>query len=60
MGRPLVYQPTPRLLQLLDSETLEAAGARLGVPAVYPSLGDPTPGTEVSVRYEAGSSGMAV
>ncbi len=60
MGRPLVYQPTPRMLQLLDAETLEEARARLGVPAGYPSLVDPTPGTEVPVRYEAGSTGAAV
>jgi hypothetical protein len=33
MGRPLVYQPTPRLLQLLGAQTLEEARGRLGVPA---------------------------
>ncbi|MDQ6900502.1 MAG: hypothetical protein M3072_13525 [Candidatus Dormibacteraeota bacterium] len=31
MGRPLVYRPTPRLLQLLGAETLEEAKGRLGV-----------------------------
>jgi chromosome segregation and condensation protein ScpB len=34
MGRPLVYRPTPRLLQLLRVETLEEARGRLEVPAV--------------------------
>jgi chromosome segregation and condensation protein ScpB len=38
-GRPLVYRPTPRLLQLLGVETLEEARGRLGVPAdALPSL----------------------
>jgi chromosome segregation and condensation protein ScpB len=32
MGRPLVYRPTARLLQLLGVETLEEARGRLGVP----------------------------
>jgi chromosome segregation and condensation protein ScpB len=31
-GRPLVYRPTPRLLQLLRAETLEDVRGRLGVP----------------------------
>jgi chromosome segregation and condensation protein ScpB len=34
-GRPLVYRPTPRLLQLLGVETLEEARERLRVPADY-------------------------
>jgi chromosome segregation and condensation protein ScpB len=34
-GRPLVYRPTPRLLQLLGAETLEEARRRLSVPADY-------------------------
>jgi hypothetical protein len=29
MGRPLVYRPTPRLLQLLGVETLEEARGRM-------------------------------
>jgi chromosome segregation and condensation protein ScpB/DNA-binding XRE family transcriptional regulator len=37
-GRPLVYQPTPRLLQLLGVETLEEARGRMGVPADHGSL----------------------
>jgi chromosome segregation and condensation protein ScpB len=37
-GRPLVYQPTPRLLQLLGVETLEEARGRLEVPADHGSL----------------------
>ncbi|MBJ7597023.1 MAG: hypothetical protein JF922_02910 [Candidatus Dormibacteraeota bacterium] len=32
-GRPLVYRPTPRLLQLLKAETLEEARGRLRVAA---------------------------
>jgi chromosome segregation and condensation protein ScpB len=32
-GRPLVYRPTPRLLQLLHAETLEEARGGLGMPA---------------------------
>jgi chromosome segregation and condensation protein ScpB len=35
MGRPLIYRPTPRLLQLLDVETLEEARTRLGVSTGY-------------------------
>src|SRR5437870_13536644 len=35
MGRPLVYQPTPRLLQPLGVETLEEARTRLGVSTGY-------------------------
>ena len=38
-GRPLIYRPTPRLLQLLGAETLEEARGRLGIPAdALPSL----------------------
>src|SRR5437899_10168472 len=33
MGRPLVYGPTPRLLQLLGAETLEEARGRLRLTA---------------------------
>ena len=35
MGRPLVYRPTPRLLQLLGAETLEEARMKMGVPEDY-------------------------
>jgi chromosome segregation and condensation protein ScpB/DNA-binding XRE family transcriptional regulator len=35
MGRPLVYRPTPRLLQLVEVETLEEARRKLGVPTDY-------------------------
>jgi chromosome segregation and condensation protein ScpB len=31
-GRPLVYRPTPRVLQLLGVATLEEARGRVGVP----------------------------
>jgi chromosome segregation and condensation protein ScpB len=37
MGRPLVYRPTPRLLQLLGVGTLEEARARMVVPADCPT-----------------------
>jgi hypothetical protein len=37
MGRPLVYRPTPRLLQLLGAETLEEARGRMGVQEDYGS-----------------------
>jgi chromosome segregation and condensation protein ScpB len=36
-GRPLVYRPTPRLLQLFGVETLEEARGRMGVKAEYQS-----------------------
>ncbi len=36
-GRPLVYRPTPRLLQLLGAGTLEEARMNIGVPADYPA-----------------------
>src|SRR2546425_8680841 len=43
-GRPLVYRPTPRLLQLLGAETLEEARQRMGVPADYRRQAElPTP-----------------
>jgi chromosome segregation and condensation protein ScpB len=57
MGRPLVYRPTPRLLQLLGAETLEEAQVRLRVPADYRSQTEPAPETEPPVEYQAGSSG---
>jgi chromosome segregation and condensation protein ScpB len=41
MGRPLVYWPTPRLLQLLRAKTLEEARGRMGVPANYRSQAEP-------------------
>jgi chromosome segregation and condensation protein ScpB len=34
-GRPLVYRPTPRLLQLFAVETPEEARARIGVPVEH-------------------------
>jgi hypothetical protein len=35
MGSPLVYRPTPRLLKLVEAETLEEARLKLGVPTDY-------------------------
>jgi hypothetical protein len=50
MGRPLVYRPTPRLLQLVGAETLEEARVRLRVPADYRSQagGRPLRGSRLS------------
>jgi hypothetical protein len=42
-GRPLVHRPTPRLLQLLDAETLEEARGRLEAPPDYRSRTEPIP-----------------
>jgi chromosome segregation and condensation protein ScpB/DNA-binding XRE family transcriptional regulator len=49
LGRPLVYRPTPRLLQLVEVETLEEARRKLGVPTDYGYAWQPF--------SEAGSSG---
>ena len=49
MGHPLVYRPTPRLLQLVSVETLEEARRKLGVPTDYGYAWQPIP--------EAGSFG---
>jgi chromosome segregation and condensation protein ScpB/DNA-binding XRE family transcriptional regulator len=57
LGRPLVYRPTPRLLQLLGAETLEEVRVRLRVPADYRSQTGPASETEPPVEYQAGSSG---
>jgi chromosome segregation and condensation protein ScpB len=35
MGRPLVYRPTPRLLQVFGAQTLEEVRGRLGIPHDY-------------------------
>jgi chromosome segregation and condensation protein ScpB len=40
-GRPLVYRPTPRLLQVLGAETLEEARQRMGVPADHRHEAEP-------------------
>jgi hypothetical protein len=42
VGRPLVYGPTPRLLQLLRAETLEEARQAMQRAASYPSLAPPS------------------
>jgi chromosome segregation and condensation protein ScpB/DNA-binding XRE family transcriptional regulator len=52
-GRPLVYRPTLRLLQLLGVETLEEARERLRVPADYRCKAVPTPATEPRIEYQA-------
>jgi chromosome segregation and condensation protein ScpB len=41
-GRPMLYRPTPRLLQLLGAATLEEVRGRLGMP----SSGHPESGSE--------------
>ena len=45
MGRPLVYRPTPRLLQLLKVETLEEAKRAIAGPVEHRSQAEPTPGS---------------
>jgi chromosome segregation and condensation protein ScpB len=45
MGRPLVYRPTPRLLQLIGAETLEEARRVMAVTAEHRSPVEPTPGS---------------
>jgi chromosome segregation and condensation protein ScpB/DNA-binding XRE family transcriptional regulator len=42
MGRPLVYRPTPRLLQLLGVQTLEEARTKIGGSADYTVDNSPT------------------
>ncbi len=49
-GRPLVYQPMPRLLQLLGVETLEEARGRLRVAAEEPSQTQPASDMELGVH----------
>lgn len=56
MGRPLVYRPTPRLLQLVGAETLEEARVRLRVPADYRSQAGPTSEREPPLEYQTGSN----
>jgi chromosome segregation and condensation protein ScpB len=57
-GRPLVYRPTPRLLQLLGAETLEEARGRLGVPADYGFATKSIPGAG-PFGHEAPADGAA-
>jgi hypothetical protein len=45
-GRPLVYRPTPGLLQLLGAETLEEARMKMRVPEDYPAQSQLTPEPE--------------
>jgi chromosome segregation and condensation protein ScpB/DNA-binding XRE family transcriptional regulator len=42
LGRPLVYRPTPRLLQLSGAETLEEARGRMRGSSRLQSPGEPT------------------
>ncbi|MDQ6742411.1 MAG: SMC-Scp complex subunit ScpB [Candidatus Dormibacteraeota bacterium] len=58
IGRPLVYRPTPRLLQLLGAETLEEARGRLGVPADYGFATKSIPGAG-PFGHEAPADGAA-
>jgi hypothetical protein len=57
-GRPLVYRPTPRLLQLLGSETLEEARVRLRVPTDHRSETGPGRETEPPLEYQVRSKGV--
>jgi chromosome segregation and condensation protein ScpB/DNA-binding XRE family transcriptional regulator len=52
-GRPLVYRPTPRLLQLLGAQTLEEARDRLQVPAYCRSQKGPAPERKPALEYQA-------
>jgi hypothetical protein len=49
-GRPLVYRPTPRLLQVLGAETLEDARGRLGASANYTTGQSLLEGTRLGPR----------
>jgi hypothetical protein len=54
-GRPLVYRPTPRLLQLLGVETLEEAVERFSVRGDSPSETKPASRVVPPAGYPAGS-----
>jgi chromosome segregation and condensation protein ScpB/DNA-binding XRE family transcriptional regulator len=56
-GRPLVYRPTPRLLQLLGAQTLEEARVRLRVAADDGLQQGPAPEKDPAVEYQAVSVG---
>jgi hypothetical protein len=58
MGRPLVYRPTPRLLQVVEVETFEEARRKLGVPINYGYAWQPIPEAG-SFGREAPASGAA-
>lgn len=56
MGRPLVYRPTPRLLQLLGAETIEEARGRLRVPAEHRSDCESSIGGEPPAECQPGAA----
>ena len=57
-GRPLIYRPTPRLLQLLCAETLEEARGRIRRIPDYASRAEPVPDSELSASTQAGTKGV--
>jgi hypothetical protein len=59
-GRPLVYRPTPRLLELLGVETLDEARGRLGVPAHTHPAREPTRECRVMDQGSRAQAGEAV
>ncbi|PZR88678.1 MAG: hypothetical protein DLM67_20170 [Candidatus Nephthysia bennettiae] len=52
-GRPLVYRPTTRLLQLLGAETLEEVRGRMGILAEYRAQAEPIPETEAPAERQS-------
>jgi chromosome segregation and condensation protein ScpB len=58
-GRPLVYRPTPRLIQLLGAETLEEARGTLAVPPDYRYQTEPGPETKPLVVDRAPRNGTS-
>jgi chromosome segregation and condensation protein ScpB len=57
IGRALIYAPTPRLLQLLDVETLEEARGRLEVSADVPISAAGSPESVPTAEYQGASAG---
>ncbi|MDQ6898655.1 MAG: SMC-Scp complex subunit ScpB [Candidatus Dormibacteraeota bacterium] len=57
-GRPLVYRPTPRLLQVLGTQTLEEARVRLRVAADQRSQEGLASEMEPAIEHQAGSNGV--
>jgi hypothetical protein len=56
-GRPLVYRPTPRLLQLLRAETLEDARGKMAIGVDYATQAKLVPEAAPPLGYRDGSNG---
>ncbi|MDQ6791535.1 MAG: hypothetical protein M3075_12935 [Candidatus Dormibacteraeota bacterium] len=54
-GRPLVYRPTPRLLQLIGAETLEEARRAMAVTAEHRSQGSQPQDQAAPFEHQADS-----